>query len=188
MRRKTKQEKAESKHKYYLAHRAEAIARSIQYQKDNPDKIREKNKRYQERHPEKGRERQRRYRERHLEIVNERTRMRRKAYPYKQVAIDTRRNFKQAFANLKIENGWPDASRLEVKIGTDRLKDTQLKRFAWLERFHGIQIAIQTAATHEDLQFRGKSYRRFSSVAKYLAFLSPDLVPLWNQLCDAIQG
>ena len=61
---------AEIKHLYYLRHKEEILAKTNQYKKDHPDKVREQKRRYNQTHDRS--EYQRQYRKAHIEKVNAR--------------------------------------------------------------------------------------------------------------------
>lgn len=94
----------------------------------------------------------------------------------------TKKALLKALQNPELKNGWPDASRVEVKIGFDFLSAGQVKRFAWLKQVYDVDVRIQVADTQEELQLRGASFYEFTSVPDYLMAFAPLTVPLWNAL------
>ena len=110
----------------------------------------------------------------------------RKKHPHAEKIHLTRCALKKAIRNvgvpLKNREGWPDASRVEVKISRDFIRWQQFLRFAWLEQTHDLRVEIQTASNHEDLQTRTGSFGYFLSVESYLRSISEDLLPFWADL------
>lgn len=165
------------------------------WQKENPAKAKESRRKTVAKNPEK-----------YKAISHKSAAKRRRLYPEKMQAknrkaakkyqeqnpngynfLQTRLALQNAVLNPELKNGWPDACRTEVKIYPDHLQPNQCVRFAWLDAIHGISVKIQWAKSHEDLQLKRGSFRQFSSVAKFLAFVSPELVSIWTNLLDKVK-
>ena len=78
-------------------------------------------------------------------------------------------------------NGWPDAGRLEQKIGGDWVREEQWRRAAQAHS-KGIIFKLLFAASHEDAAFTNKY--RIISFEKYSKQLG--MVKEWNQLVKKI--
>jgi hypothetical protein len=93
---------------------------------------------------------------------------------------------RKALIDTKLDSGWPDAERTELKIGLDALSAKQWIRFAWLKKYHGIDVQIFWAKSHEDAVYgKGKKYK---SIEKYIRhFKRPDALILWNNLLRKVR-
>jgi len=92
---------------------------------------------------------------------------------------------RRAVENPKIDGGWPDAGNLEVKIGSDCIGIKQWVRFAWLKRYHCIDIKILWAKTYEDATFGKKKI--YNSIEKYIeSFKKPEALLFWEKLLKKV--
>ncbi len=109
----------------------------------------------------------------------------RKKYTEKAGFIYGLKWLRKAVVNTKLDNGWPDAGRVELKIGLDALSVKQWIRFAWLKKYYKINVQILWAKSHEDaIHNRG---RRYDSIEAYINhFKRPDALKLWYTLLKKV--
>ena len=96
----------------------------------------------------------------------------------KCAAANSRFNLKEALIIKEpLINGWPDAGRIEQKIGSDRVKIKQWRRAAQAYS-RGVIFKLLFASTHEDAAYT-KNYRiiPFTAYAKEIGMLKE-----WKQL------
>jgi hypothetical protein len=97
---------------------------------------------------------------------------------------ESRRNLRKA---LRIKgpllNGWPDAGRIEQKLGRDSVRSEQWRRAAQAHT-KGIVFSLLFAATHEDAMYT-KKYKiiSFEEYAKQLGMLKE-----WNKLVRKVKN
>lgn len=90
----------------------------------------------------------------------------------------SRRSLKTAWGmkNNSLDNGWPDAARIEQKVGSDSVQIDQWRRAAWVSS-KGVVLYLLFVKTHEEAVFGKPKIISFRNYAKELGMLKE-----WNRL------